>query len=396
MVFVSLPERQRENPFQVQAALERGAAAVICDSASPAPARSACVQVADARAAFSQTAALFHQHPSRQLQVFGIGGEPESRGRVSALLADLLSACGQDAAWLGAEGCRAGGRCLPWPADRLDAFQIQAQLAAHLQSGGRSCVIELLPGLVAGGQLAAIDFTARVTAELAGQPTLMAERLTVRGSRLRLELGGHSLSVHTPLVGRAQIHALAQAASLAFGAGMPVKRIAAALTRLPFPAGFLEPVRRGQPFGVLVDGARNALSLTLALRDARELATGRLVVLTGPSPEHSFPERCALAETAFELADEVIVTSDQARPEEFAGLAAEFVGRAPRVPVRVEADRHQAIGLALQGRRRGDVVVLAGKGPAGTQRLGASVVPWDERRHAGEALACLGFVGGEL
>ena len=41
MVFVSLPERQRENPFQVRAALERGVAAVICDPASPAPARSA-------------------------------------------------------------------------------------------------------------------------------------------------------------------------------------------------------------------------------------------------------------------------------------------------------------------------------------------------------------------
>jgi UDP-N-acetylmuramoyl-L-alanyl-D-glutamate--2,6-diaminopimelate ligase len=393
IVFFSLPERQRENPFQVQAALERGAAAVICDPASPAPARSACVQVADARLAFSQTAALFHEHPARRLQVFGIGGEPEPRTRVAGWLTALLDACGQDPAWLGASHCLAGGRRLPWSAERLDAFQLQGQLAAHARSGGRSCVIELLPGLLAGGQLGAVDFVQQATAALEGHDALQPEQLSLRGSRVRLALGGTDLRVHCPVVGRSQLQALAQALELALGSGLPIRRLAAALPGLTPPAGVGEAVHCGQPFGVLVDGARDATSLALLLQDARELTAGRLLLVTGPRPEDSIAGRRALAETALALADQVVVTRDQTGPGDFQELVADFLGNDPQRCVRIEPDRHAAIRWVMREARAGDVVVLAGKGAAGAQRLGDAVVPWDDRLHAREALAWRGYVG---
>lgn len=395
-MFVSLPERQRENPFQARAALERGAEAVICDPATPMPSRAACVRVSDTRAAFAQAAALFHGRPADRLRVFGVGGEPETRGRVAALLAALLNACGLGSALLGAESCEAGGRRLPFGAGRLDAFELQAQLAAHAAAGGRACVVEMLPSLLDGGQLVGIEFAGRI-APGDGEPgALVPELLSSRGSRLRLELGDVRLVACTPVVGRAQAAALSAAARAAFDAGVPAAAVAGALPRLSQPAGFLEPVDLGQPFAVFVDAARDAASLALALRDARELCRGRLIVVAGPRPDTSSAERAALGEAALSFADEVVVTSDHSAGPGFRPLVSEFTGDAPGAAVRVEPDRHEAIRLAVRSARAGDVVVLAGKGGAGTQRLGDAIIPWDERRHAREALVSRGYVGGEL
>ena len=92
----------------------------------------------------------------------------------------------------------------------------------------------------------------------------------------------------------------------------------------------------------------------------------------------------------------MIVTSDNAAPGEFRALADEFIGPSPEATVRVERDRHEAIRIAIRSAAEGDVVVLAGKGRAGTQRIGDAVVPWDDRRHAREALGSRGYVGGEF
>ncbi len=396
MVFVSLPERQRQNPFQARAALERGAEAVICDPATPMPPRAACVRVADARAAFAQAAALFHDHPARRLRIFGVGGEAETRGRVAASLASLLHACGLGTAWFGSQACEAGGRRLPFGADHLDAFELQSHLAAHAKAGGKACVIEMLPSLLDGGRLGSIEFAGRVTSGLGDPAVVVPEFLSPRGSRVRLDLGGVRVVACTPLVGRAQVMALSQAAMAAFEAGVPARTIAGALPLLAPPTGFLEPVSLGQPFGVFVDAGGDAAALAVALRDARELAKGRVFLVVGPRPDASSAERRALADVAFAFADEVVVTSDNAGPGEFRALASEFVGPAPDAGVRIESDRHEAIRMAIRSAVAGDVVVLAGKGGSGTQRLGDAIVPWDERRHAREALVSRGYVGGEF
>jgi UDP-N-acetylmuramoyl-L-alanyl-D-glutamate--2,6-diaminopimelate ligase len=54
-----------------------------------------------------------------------------------------------------------------------------------------------------------------------------------------------------------------------------------------------------------------------------------------------------------------------------------------------EPDRRRAIELALADARAGDVVVIAGKGHETTQTIGDTVVPFDDREVAREALAAL-------
>ena len=57
-----------------------------------------------------------------------------------------------------------------------------------------------------------------------------------------------------------------------------------------------------------------------------------------------------------------------------------------RERVVVEPDRRAAIGLALAGAERGDVVVIAGKGHETTQTIGAVVHDFDDRVVARELM----------
>jgi UDP-N-acetylmuramoyl-L-alanyl-D-glutamate--2,6-diaminopimelate ligase len=92
---------------------------------------------------------------------------------------------------------------------------------------------------------------------------------------------------------------------------------------------------------------------------------------------------------ASELADVVIVTSDNPRSEDPQAIIEEVVAGAGG-DVEVEADRAAAIARAVELSREGDVVLIAGKGAEQGQELADRVIPFDDREAAREALRSLG------
>jgi UDP-N-acetylmuramoyl-L-alanyl-D-glutamate--2,6-diaminopimelate ligase len=101
-----------------------------------------------------------------------------------------------------------------------------------------------------------------------------------------------------------------------------------------------------------------------------------------------------MGRTAARLADEVVVTADNPRSEDPAAIAAEIVagiaseGRSAAVVL----DRRAAIRLAVRGARRGDVVLIAGKGHETYQEALGRKTPFDDRA---VARAVLGELAGE-
>jgi UDP-N-acetylmuramoyl-L-alanyl-D-glutamate--2,6-diaminopimelate ligase len=93
------------------------------------------------------------------------------------------------------------------------------------------------------------------------------------------------------------------------------------------------------------------------------------------------------------LADLAIFTNDNPRSEDPLGILAEMLAGALTVPARdrahviIEPDRGAAIGLAISAAGKGDVVLVAGKGHERGQYSGTSVIPFDDREVAAEALA---------
>jgi UDP-N-acetylmuramoyl-L-alanyl-D-glutamate--2,6-diaminopimelate ligase len=96
---------------------------------------------------------------------------------------------------------------------------------------------------------------------------------------------------------------------------------------------------------------------------------------------------------AAELADFTLITSDNPRKEDPAQIAAQIEEGYRTVrneACAVELDRRRAIQQIIGKAERGDIVLIAGKGHETYQEFEDTVVPFDDRIHAHEALERLG------
>ena len=105
-------------------------------------------------------------------------------------------------------------------------------------------------------------------------------------------------------------------------------------------------------------------------------------------------KRAKMGRVAAELADFTLITSDNPRKEEPAKIAAQIEEgyRSARADgYAVELDRRRAINRIIGEAEAGDTVLIAGKGHETYQEFEDTVVPFDDRLHAHEALEALGF-----
>ena len=72
--------------------------------------------------------------------------------------------------------------------------------------------------------------------------------------------------------------------------------------------------------------------------------------------------RPELGRAASEFADEIIITSDNARDEEPQDIAEAIAGGAT-IPYRIITDRPEAVRTGLESLNAGDILVITGKGP---------------------------------
>jgi UDP-N-acetylmuramoyl-L-alanyl-D-glutamate--2,6-diaminopimelate ligase len=153
----------------------------------------------------------------------------------------------------------------------------------------------------------------------------------------------------------------------------------------------MERVEAGQPFPVFVDYAHTDDALRNVLDALRPTvpAGGRLRVVFGCGGDRDRTKRPRMARVACEGADEVIVTSDNPRTEDARAIIDEIltgVSEDARGRVKVEVDRAEAIAFAVATARKGDIVLIAGKGHEDYQIIGSEKRRFDDRREAEEAL----------
>ncbi len=158
------------------------------------------------------------------------------------------------------------------------------------------------------------------------------------------------------------------------------------------PPGRFEPIDEGQGFSVLVDYAHTPDSVENVLRAARRLTAGRLIAVFGAGGDRDRDKRSKMGRAGAELADLVVVTSDNPRSEDPAAIVAEVAaGAEGAAELVVEIDRRAAIALALGRAEPGDTVVIAGKGHEQGQEFEAGrKIPFDDRDVAREELRKLG------
>ncbi len=420
-------------------AVADGAVAVLCERHVPVDVPQ--VRVAGVRAAMGVVAAALYGHPSSQLDVVGITGT-NGKTTTAHLLAAVLDADGRRAATIGNLTALPGG-----PPNTPEGPELQARLASLRDDGVRAVAMEVSSHALDQGRVRGTRFVLAVFTNLSPdhldhhgtmeayfsakarlfQPDL-AERAVVnaddpRGrllldaatiptepyaladaSRVVADLAGTAFTwrgarLHIPLPGAFNVANALAAATAAAALGVGVEAIARGFAGAgPIPGRF-ELVGTGRPVAVVVDYAHTPDGLRQLLAASRSVVgDGRVHVVFGCGGERDRAKRPHMGEIAAQLADAVVITSDNPRREDPLAIIGEVLAGAEAAtaaaPVTVEPDRRAAIELALRGAEPGDLVVVAGKGHETTQAVAGRELPFDDRAVAAELLEQLGMAPG--
>jgi UDP-N-acetylmuramoyl-L-alanyl-D-glutamate--2,6-diaminopimelate ligase len=235
--------------------------------------------------------------------------------------------------------------------------------------------------------------------------TVRAENVQVdfSGIRFRLKTPRGNVPIASPLKGEFNVHNLLAAAAAGLSLGIDLEGIRQGILMCPPVAGRFEPVDEGQRFLVIVDYAHTDDALQNLIHSARQLLAkskppGRILTVFGCGGDRDRTKRPLMGEIAGRLSDYVILTSDNPRSEDPLLIINDIRIGLQRGEARfdTEPDREAAIRKILVEARRGDIVLIAGKGHETYQRIGEKSIPFDDREVARKVLHELGYGAPEL
>lgn len=221
--------------------------------------------------------------------------------------------------------------------------------------------------------------------------------LSAAGIDAELSTPRGAFKVHSPLMGRLNLYNLLCASTTALSLGVPTEAVAEGVAGLASVDGRLQRVTLPPEVGyqVVVDYAHTPDAMEKSIGCLKEMTKGRLIVVFGCGGDRDRTKRPLMGRVAADLADVVVLTSDNPRsevPERIIEDIEAGVREAgiPRVdPLKsegqgkgftTEVDRRAAIHLALSVAAPGDVVFIGGKGHETYQIIGKQVLPFDDRK----------------
>jgi UDP-N-acetylmuramoyl-L-alanyl-D-glutamate--2,6-diaminopimelate ligase len=406
------------------AALIAGAAALVVER--PLDVTVPQVVVADTRAAMAPAADEFFGRPTETLQVAGVTGT-NGKTTTSVLLFAILAAAGRRPGLVGTIEARVGGERRGVKRTTPEAIDLQRLFREMLDSGDRSAAIEASSHASALHRLDRVRFAALVFTNLShehldfhadmedyfqakrrlfldGSPPAAVNIGDEYGRRLAVELpdaltfgfavdaevGPAALDgIDLKLRGRFNAENALGALAAARLLGIDDDAIARGLESVRGVPGRFETIDEGQPFAVIVDYAHKPVALETLLRTARDLTSGRVLCVFGCGGDRDREKRPQMGRIASQLADVVIVTTDNPRSEDPQAIIDAIVAGTVGA-VEVEPDRAIAIARAIESAREGDIVLIVGKGAEQGQELADRTIPFDDREAAREALRTLG------
>jgi UDP-N-acetylmuramoyl-L-alanyl-D-glutamate--2,6-diaminopimelate ligase len=222
--------------------------------------------------------------------------------------------------------------------------------------------------------------------------TAHIESMDTGGTVFALAYLGQSSIVRTPLLGLYNVSNCLAAAGLCLAAGFDLETVAEGLSALKAIPGRLEKVDGGD-FSVIIDYAHTDDALKNVLATLKPLCKGNLRVVFGCGGDRDKTKRPRMARVAEQLADFVVVTSDNPRTEEPADIindvVAGFENRDSKT-IAVEPDRKKAIELAIRAAGKNDIVLIAGKGHETYQIIGTQKFDFSDKEIAEQCLANIG------
>ena len=185
--------------------------------------------------------------------------------------------------------------------------------------------------------------------------------------------------------GMFSVYNILAAITTALALGFDIEKSIRVLEKIPGVAGRFEIVTTKPT--VIVDYAHTPDGLENVLRAARGITPkdGNLICIFGCGGDRDATKRPKMGKIAENLADKVIVTSDNPRSENPQQIITDILaGLKSTANIIVEPDRELAIKEAYKIAKPNDVVLVAGKGPEDYQILANETIHFDDREKVRE------------
>jgi len=187
----------------------------------------------------------------------------------------------------------------------------------------------------------------------------------------------NGINVRIPLGGTFAVMNALAAITAAHELGVSDERIVSGCASVQTVPGRFESVPNSADIDVVVDFAHTPEALKGLLISARQISRGGLIVVFGCGGDRDHAKRPLMGDIASRGADIVIITSDNPRSEDPEHIVAEVVSGVVinHSSVSSIVNREKAIESAILGAKRGDMVVVAGKGHETTQEVNGVMTP---------------------
>ncbi|WP_295989584.1 UDP-N-acetylmuramoyl-L-alanyl-D-glutamate--2,6-diaminopimelate ligase [uncultured Alistipes sp.] len=444
--FFAVCGTQSDGHDYIDMAVERGAAAVVCQRMPAAPHEGVTyVEVEDTNAAMADLAAAWYGHPSRELKLVGVTGT-NGKTTTATLLYELFRGLGYEAGLISTVVYCVGARRTEATHTTPDAIRLNALLREMVDAGCGYCFMECSSHAIVQDRIRGLHFAGGIFTNLThdhldyhktfaeylrakksffdalprgafaltnlddrnGEVMVQNTRAAVSTLSLRaaadfrckvveqhadgmlLRIDGRE--VWAGLLGRFNASNLLSVYAAALLLGQPKEEVLRLLSTLRPVDGRFEYVRANDGTTAVVDYAHTPDALENVLRTLGEIRRPgqRMLVVCGCGGDRDRTKRPEMAHIAVKHADTAIFTSDNPRTEDpaaildemTAGLAAD--GRWLRI-----ADRAEAIRTAAMLAAPGDLILLAGKGHETYQIVGTEKLRFDDREQIAACFASL-------
>lgn len=392
-------------------------------------------------------AAEYYGHPSEKVTMIGVTGT-NGKTSVSQWIAQCLTILGQKTAVLGTIGNgfvdREAAALIEAANTTPDAILLHSMLADYVQQEAKAVVMEVSSHGLEQGRVNGVAFDIAILTNLsrdhldyhhtmeayaAAKEKLfdwdgltlsivnaddafgqyLAEKLKqahkpyltyglaqgdVVGTDLQLHEQGLNMRVttlqgqavlHAPVLGRFNAYNILAVLATLLGLNIRLEDAIAAIAQLKPVTGRMQQFGGGTLPLVVVDFAHTPDALEKVLTTLREQNPAKLICVFGCGGDRDAGKRPLMGTIAGQLADALIVTSDNPRTED-PGMIIQQVVSGVKAPCQIAPDRREAINIAVSSAKAGDIVLIAGKGHEDYQEVAGVRYPFSDALVAQSAL----------
>lgn len=436
-LFVAISGYHTDGHRFIKEAMDRGAAAVLCERPPEDPAVP-YVRVEHVRAALAQVSARFYGYPGERLTILGVTGTNGKTTTTYLLKATLEGILGTKVGLIGTNQNMIGKTVLPAGRTTPESLDLQRLLFQMAEAGCTHVVMEVSSHALALNRVDGVLFERAIFTNLTQDhldfhKTMEAYRAAkgILFSRCKKaifnlddEAGRYYLAQKTcpavtysenkdeadvvaknirlfsdrvefeavtmedigriglPIPGGFTIYNALGVIACGLSMGFSLREIGQALKHAGGVKGRIEVVPVDADFTVLIDYAHTPNALENILMTVRKFTKGRVLLLFGCGGDRDRSKRPVMGAIGAELSDFVMVTSDNPRTEPPEAIIEDILEgmKESQTPYLVEPDRRRAIAAVLDLAQTDDIVVLAGKGHETYQIIGYESRPLDERQ----------------